>query len=128
MTTGLAAGATTDVALIVPLLTTSGACTVTLPAGPPTTPAWLGVALAWTVPLLFTRVLASKMMRPPLRDKPLACNNPPLLTTPLRKRATDCADKMINPPGALMACWLSTRVLMLAGVTRRPVRPRPVSN
>ena len=115
-------------ALITPLLTTSGACTETVPAGPPTTPAWVGVALADTVPLLATRVLASKIMRPPLRDKPLASMVPPLLTTPLRNLATACADKMIKPPGALMAFWLSTKVLMLAGVTLRPVKPLPVSN
>jgi hypothetical protein len=51
---------------------------------------------------------------------------PLLLTTPLCKRLADWADRMIRPPGALMACLFSTKVLMLAAVTStRLSRPLP---
>ncbi len=74
--------------------------------------------LAVSVPLFITCPLASSTMRPPRLAKPVASMRPELFTTALCKRLAAWADKITNPPGAMMACLFSTKVLMVAGVTR----------
>ncbi len=111
--------------LTTPVFCTSGALRVTVPAGPPFTPA---VASALIAPLFKMLLLASSKMRPARCTKPVASRVPLLLTTPLCKRLAAWADKMMRPPGALTALLFSTKVLMAAALTTTRLRAPPPSN
>ncbi|BDU53082.1 hypothetical protein LINBF2_13170 [Limnohabitans sp. INBF002] len=80
------------------------------------------------MPLFKMALLASSNRRPARRTKPVASMVPLLLMTPLCKRLAAWADKIIRPPGALMALLFSTKVLMAAADTRTLLSAPPPSN
>ena len=96
-----------------------------VPAGPPLRPL---VASALIAPLLKILLLASSKMRPARCTKPVASRVPLLLTTPLCRRLAAWAERMMRPPGALMAFLLSTKLLMAAAVTTTRLKAPLPSN
>ena len=114
-TTGSVAAA--PLAEMVPLFTTTGAVTLTSPAGLPSRP-----ASALTVPVFSTRSEASRTILPPFMARPVASSLPLLRTMPPCRRSTARADRMMTPPGATTAPLFSTRALILEGSTTMPAR------
>ena len=77
------------------------------------------LACIWPLTLIVS--LASSTMRPLRCTRALACSDPLVLTTPPWSWLSAWADKIIKPPGAWTAWPLSTKALMVEGVTRSPL-------